>query len=399
MWSIIKKIIKYIYILSLIVSFNFVLFFISEELSSQYRHTGFVFILLYANTVLLVQLFSFIPKKWLSKIQNKIENYLQKCQTKQYKNKEKTTKNTIQFNSQIYNQPTITVQSIKKLRLFLFRIFIWIIICITPFLIMYMLSIIDYMTPRDPEADRFKYVTFPCLNIILLTFSTTLCILNLLKWRWYAFFLILALIQNPIKYVKADATETIPLGAKPIIYLYPTKATEVSVKVGNPKNLTHTYPKYETGWTVSAEPNSNLTDTKTNKHYYALYWEGKNTIEPNLKEGFIVKGENTIPFLEEKLSQLGLNEREANEFIIYWLPKLESNPYNFIRFQTIEEQNQNMPLDITPKPDTLIRVMMEFKNLVTPIVVKEQILPPTPVRTGFVAVEWGGTDVTNSILK
>ena len=187
--------------------------------------------------------------------------------------------------------------------------------------------------------------------------------------------------------------------AKPIIYLYPTEKTEISITVGNPQNLTHTYPKYETGWTVTAEPNGNLTDPKTNKHYYALYWEGKNTIVPNFKEGFVVKGKDTIPFLEEKLSQLGLNERESNEFIIYWLPKLESSPYNFIRFQTLEEQNQNMPLEVTPQPDTMIRVMMEFKNLVTPIIVKEQLLPPTPKRTGFTLIEWGGTDVTDNILR
>ena len=39
---------------------------------------------------------------------------------------------------------------------------------------------------------------------------------------------------------------------KPIIYLYPPKTTEVSVKLGNPQNLTHTYPKYEEdGWKVN----------------------------------------------------------------------------------------------------------------------------------------------------
>ena len=70
-----------------------------------------------------------------------------------------------------------------------------------------------------------------------------------------------------------------------------------------------------------------------------------------------------LPFLEEKLALLGLTEREANEFIIYWLPKLENNQYNFIRFQTIEEINKNMPLTVTPNPDSIIRVMMEFKAL------------------------------------
>ena len=181
--------------------------------------------------------------------------------------------------------------------------------------------------------------------------------------------------------------------AKPIIYLYPTQTTEVSVKVGNPQNFTHTYPKYEDGWQVVARPNGDLTDVKTGRSLYALYWEGEfKTPQPPL-EGFIVKSSDTIPFLEEKLAHLGLTEREANEMIIYWLPQLENNAYNFIRFQSLEEQNARMPLIIEPKPDTLIRVLMEFDDLDAPIQVTEQILPPTPKRTGFTIVEWGGREI------
>lgn len=179
---------------------------------------------------------------------------------------------------------------------------------------------------------------------------------------------------------------------KPIIYLYPQAETEVTVKVGNPQNLTHTYPKYENEWQVLAKPNGDLKDIKTGRNLYALYWEGINTVEPNMTEGFIVKGEDTIKFLEEKLEVLGLNEREAEEFIVYWLPKLESNKYNFIRFQTEEEINNNMPLEITPKPDTIIRIVMEFKGLEEPIQIKEQKLN-TLQRTGFTVVEWGGTEI------
>ncbi len=180
---------------------------------------------------------------------------------------------------------------------------------------------------------------------------------------------------------------------KPIIYLYPTQTTEVSVKVGNPQNFTHTYPKYEDGWQVVARPNGDLTDIKTGRSLYALYWEGKLKIPQPPLEGFVVKGQDTISFLEEKLALLGLSEREANEMIIYWLPQLENNAYNFIRFQSLEEQNARMPLIITPKPDTLIRIMMEFDDLDKPIKVKEQILPPTPKRTGFTIVEWGGREI------
>ena len=103
-----------------------------------------------------------------------------------------------------------------------------------------------------------------------------------------------------------------------------------------------------------------------------------------------MKKDDNIKFLEEKLSILGLNEREANEFIIYWLPQLEENKYNFISFKSIEEINNYMPLEISPTPDTIIRVLMEFKGLDEPIDVKEQKLE-TPKREGFVVVEWGGS--------
>ena len=182
---------------------------------------------------------------------------------------------------------------------------------------------------------------------------------------------------------------------KPIIYIYPEKKTEVTVKLGNPELLTVTYPKYESeGWKVIAEPDGTLEDVKTGRGLYCLYWEGLNSkkYEGELKEGFVVNGEEIAKFLEEKLEILGLNEKEAQEFIIYWLPKLEINDYNYIRFQTKEEIEQNMPLEINPNPDTIIRVMMEWKGLENPVEVEEQSLEKAE-RKGYTVVEWGGTEL------
>ena len=182
---------------------------------------------------------------------------------------------------------------------------------------------------------------------------------------------------------------------KPILYFYPPEPMDVSVVLGRPQNLTHTYPKYKDGWSVRANPDGSLICPITGRSYYALYWEGLNTVSaPDMTTGFVIKAEDTIPFLEEKLAVLGLSEREANEFIIYWLPKLESSPYTFYRFQTRDEINANMPLSITPVPDTIIRVMMEFKSLSAPISVEPQSLPLSPERVGFVVVEWGGTELS-----
>ncbi len=180
---------------------------------------------------------------------------------------------------------------------------------------------------------------------------------------------------------------------KPIIYLYPTKETQVNITLWTPKNLSHTYPKYNTEkwWNVIAQPNWNLEDIDTWRKLYALYREWKSNIETNFDEWFVVAWKDVIPFLEEKLAILWLNEREAEEFIVYWLPQMEDNEYNLIRFESLEEQDENMPLNITPKPDTLIRVMMDWKAIDKYVDIPEQQLT-TPERSGFTVVErWGSS--------
>ncbi len=179
---------------------------------------------------------------------------------------------------------------------------------------------------------------------------------------------------------------------KPIIYLYPTEKTELTVKLGYPEKLLCSYPKYEELWKVTANPDGTLVDNKTGKSLYSLYWEGDGSPIANLKEGFVVSGEDSARFLEEKLEILGLNYKEAEEFIVYWLPKLEANKYNYIRFASMEEIEEYMPLEFSVKPDSIIRILMQFKGLEEKIDVEEQKLE-TPKREGFVAVEWGGTEL------
>ncbi len=176
--------------------------------------------------------------------------------------------------------------------------------------------------------------------------------------------------------------------AKPIIYLYPEESTELSVTLGKPENITCSYPNYEDSWNVVANPNGSLIDTNTGRNLYALYWEGINKNKVNFDEGFVVKSEDTIKFLEDKLAILGLNEREAEEFIVYWLPRLQENKYNLIRFASMDEINEIMPLNFSVQPDSIIRVLMQYKRINKPIKIEEQQLT-TPERKGFVAVEWG----------
>lgn len=179
---------------------------------------------------------------------------------------------------------------------------------------------------------------------------------------------------------------------KPLIYLYPETTSTVTVELGHKEKLTTTYPEYNNLWKVVASPNGTLK--YNNRTYYGLYWEGLNTTTTMHDEGFIVAGSDTASFLEEKLAILGLTDKEANEFIIYWLPKMEHNKYNYIYFETASEIEDNMPLKVTPTPDSIIRVMMDTKPLDEKITISEQQLT-SPTRTGFTVVEWGGTIINN----
>lgn len=177
---------------------------------------------------------------------------------------------------------------------------------------------------------------------------------------------------------------------KPLIYIYPTNDMNVKVKLGYPEKLTTTYPQYDDGWNVSAKTDGTLIDNN-GREYYGLYWEGIRKEKIEFNNGFVVSKEDLIPFLEEKLAILGLNAKESNEFIIYWLPRLQKNKYNLIRFATKEEIEKEMPLNITPEPETLIRVFMEFKGLDEKITINEQELNKVK-RNGYTVVEWGGSE-------
>ena len=177
---------------------------------------------------------------------------------------------------------------------------------------------------------------------------------------------------------------------KPVIYLYPEKETEVSVNLTLDGGLTCTYPAYNDGWTVTAHPDGTLFD-KDGKQYNYLYWEGDTLAEFDFTEGFCVKGEDSAQFLEKALEDLGLTRREANEFIVYWLPIMEQNKYNVISFQS-DVYTDAARLDIAPAPDTLIRVFMAFKGSEEFVKIPEQKLE-APKRHGFTAVEWGGTEI------
>ena len=180
---------------------------------------------------------------------------------------------------------------------------------------------------------------------------------------------------------------------KPVIYLYPEAETEVTVSLDYGGELTCVYPAFDGGasWSVTAAPDGTLTDAAGQTYNY-LYWEGVSDADYDFSEGFCVPGGDTAAFLEDALAALGLNRREANEFIVYWLPRMEANPYNLIAFQTTAHTD-HARLTVDPAPDTVLRVFMAWKPLERPVELPPQTLT-APERTGFTLVEWGGAELS-----
>ncbi len=178
---------------------------------------------------------------------------------------------------------------------------------------------------------------------------------------------------------------------KPVIYLYPEEETDVHVELElTESELYTTYPKYNNGWDVTAYPDGSLLNKADGTHHKYLFWDSSNCrTRYDFSKGFCVAGSDTESFLKEKLTYLGLTEEELNEFIIYWLPLMEHNKYNLITFQG-DAYTNSAKLDISPQPDSMLRIFMVYVPLDDRVDIEPQQLE-TFERNGFTVVEWGGS--------
>jgi hypothetical protein len=221
--------------------------------------------------------------------------------------------------------------------------------------------------------------------------------------KWQAFFSgqssfsDLVCFTPPMKYFLTHSDYCVrETPAKPVIYLYPEKKEDVRVQLDFNGIFTSTYPTYNSaigGWNVIASPDGTLINKDDGKEYSYLFWEGSQNNHPyNFSQGgFVVAGKDTKDFFQATLGKIGLTPREYNEFIVYWLPQLEHNPYNEIYFAG-QEYSDNAKLTITPKPDSMLRVFMVYKPLSEKISLPTQNLTSFE-RKGFSVIEWGGAEL------
>jgi hypothetical protein len=185
---------------------------------------------------------------------------------------------------------------------------------------------------------------------------------------------------------------------KPAIYLYPETKQEITVLHDFKGQITTTYPAYNNGWKVIAGPDGKLYNPADNRNYPYLFWEGAfafNEAHYQYKEGFYIGKKDYIDFLQTKLAAIGLNETEITDFIMFWLPVLNQNPYAFIHFRINDNIDNTSILTIQPKPESVLRVFMEFIGMQSLQGIKklpEQTFTPF-TRKGFTVTEWGGAEI------
>ena len=185
---------------------------------------------------------------------------------------------------------------------------------------------------------------------------------------------------------------------KPAVYLYPQRKQMVNVKVFPRGELSYTDPPYNPskGWTVEAYPEGNLYQVLGSKYYAEipsgyLYYESK-ILDSEIKKpskGWSVRKEDMEGLFNRVLPELGLNEKEKEDFMDYWLNKLPESPYYFVGLMDKDQRDYLEPLSVTPEPETSIRFSLYFEPLNQPIIVPEPEVE-TPNREGFTLVDWGG---------
>lgn len=196
-----------------------------------------------------------------------------------------------------------------------------------------------------------------------------------------------------------------PVAYKPVLYLYPQDDLRFRVGVDVDGTVTSSYPVLvpsadagaEGEWSVSACPDGTLMDAR-GREYPSLFWEGRVNVAWSQKEGTVVARDDVVPFLERTLAAQGLSDREAADFITFWAPRLQANDYSLVTFTTdqyvpavrysfTDEQGREA------SPETFIRVFMVFSKADASTRAESQEFTAPPSRTGFTAVEWGGSEL------
>ncbi|MGE0088786.1 MAG: hypothetical protein AB7S50_04845 [Bacteroidales bacterium] len=173
---------------------------------------------------------------------------------------------------------------------------------------------------------------------------------------------------------------------KPNIYLYPSEKTQLEVKINFPMggNIITSIPEYGQGWKITVDTNGIIDNS-----YSYLFYE---SIQPDIWQvnyGWISKNDELESFFRQNMADFGFEGREIDDFIDYWIPKLDDYEFYSIYPQTEKTITNVINLDFSKQPDSMLRLFYVIKGHIQ---MPDNLIEPTIEsfeRNGFVVTEWG----------
>jgi hypothetical protein len=173
---------------------------------------------------------------------------------------------------------------------------------------------------------------------------------------------------------------------KPNIYLYPEETTELDVNIVFPHGgrVIASDPEYGDGWRVTVEPNGIIDG-----QYEFLFYESLQPDYGQYEAGWVVAQDQLEDFFRNNMALTGFNQKEIDDFIEYWIPRLTEYPYYAIYPQYNDELEEMIKLEFSEQPANLIRLIYSVRGLETGNLTLDEAVIPAFNRDGFTVAEWG----------
>ncbi len=177
---------------------------------------------------------------------------------------------------------------------------------------------------------------------------------------------------------------------KPVIYFHTNEERTFDLSVKPVGSFTFVYPEMNESWKGIAKTNGEIAIEGTNYPY--LFWESNQQYAFHSEgNGYKVEKSAVVSFLQKKLTELGLNQREQTDFITYWGPQLAENETSFVQFTVDYNCDKFAEMTCSPAPDFTRRVYIQisqwdsqFENYL-----EDVSFSPIPKSEWYI-LEWGG---------
>ena len=173
---------------------------------------------------------------------------------------------------------------------------------------------------------------------------------------------------------------------KPNIYIYPEEEIQLDVILSFPMGgkVITSIPEYINGWSVTVDKNGIIDDI-----YSYLFYE---SLQPDIwqkSDGWLIKKSELESFFRMNMAEFGFFGQEIDDFIDYWIPRLNDHSFYAIYPQTKELIDDVIEIYFSTQPKNSLRLFYVIKG-------HESIVDELPVpeiesfnREGFYVTEWG----------